>query len=57
MDDQGFRVRFTAGSRNFTSPHGRDRVWGVWRVWGSTQPSVQWVLGLFPGSESAGASS
>jgi hypothetical protein len=42
LPDRGVEVRVLVGSRIFSSPCRPDRL-------GSTQPPIQWVLGLSPG--------
>jgi hypothetical protein len=40
LDDRGVGVRVPVGSRIFSSPRRPDRLWG------STQPPIQWVPGV-----------
>jgi hypothetical protein len=50
LDDWGVGVRVPVGSRIFSYPRRRDRLWG------STQPYIQWgTRGSFPGGKAAGA--
>jgi hypothetical protein len=49
LNDSGVGVRVPVGSRNFSSPRRPDRLWGP------TQPPIQWVPGaLSPGFKRPG---